>query len=290
MLGRVAKFHSPEVGPCDLRWERFIKSTFGVRVEIIHEHPIPESLGNDDWILPPGCVCDQCNLYFGTKIEKDVLTYAPFGLSRVTQAVKSKAGKYPLIVNERMQYQSTGYWDGMLFRSDPPHDNLIPLPDGRMLCFPKWAHPNLLVRFFIKMGIECLLSSPEVDFYHERFNAARRCARYGDRADGWDFAMGLYPDKEALIISEREDEFGPLVIRQIYSYGGGIMHDGDVHFNFMYERSYFCVNLSGPSVTEYIIRFNTMNSFAVASRWKNFPKSPKPHLMKPQPLRRRRGS
>ena len=37
------------------------------------EHVIPESLGNIEHVLPKGAVCDRCNNYFGTKIEKQLL-------------------------------------------------------------------------------------------------------------------------------------------------------------------------------------------------------------------------
>ena len=37
------------------------------------EHVIPESLGNKEHVLPKGAVCDKCNNYFATKIEKELL-------------------------------------------------------------------------------------------------------------------------------------------------------------------------------------------------------------------------
>lgn len=37
------------------------------------EHVIPESLGNKEYVLPRGMVCDKCNQYFAIKIEKPLL-------------------------------------------------------------------------------------------------------------------------------------------------------------------------------------------------------------------------
>jgi HNH endonuclease len=37
------------------------------------EHVLPESFGNEDHILRAGWVCDGCNNYFATKVEKPFL-------------------------------------------------------------------------------------------------------------------------------------------------------------------------------------------------------------------------
>lgn len=43
------------------------------------EHILPESLGGGDWAcLPIGCVCDDCNQYFGSKIEQRAIACYPF--------------------------------------------------------------------------------------------------------------------------------------------------------------------------------------------------------------------
>lgn len=161
------------------------------------EHPIPESLGNNDLVLPQGIVCDACNQYFGSKIERDVLALAPFSVARVGQAVKNKGAQYPALQFGDLRIQSTGSWDNFRLRSDPPHSQLLRMPDGRMLLNPTWADPNDLVRFLLKMGLELLVLSENVDPYHANFDSARQCARYGRFADRWDFSMGVYPDRGA---------------------------------------------------------------------------------------------
>lgn len=37
------------------------------------EHIVPESLGNKKTVLWRGAICDKCNNYFATKIEKTLL-------------------------------------------------------------------------------------------------------------------------------------------------------------------------------------------------------------------------
>jgi len=236
------------------------------------EHPIPESLGNDDTIMPPGIVCDSCNQYFGTKLEQPVLNAAPFGVERVVQAIRNKKGKIPRVTNRDIELRSTGYWDRIALASNPPHRGLFRLPDGRTVLNPKWAHPNLLARFLLKMGLELFAMAESATPYESRFNPARECARFGTAADNWDFAIGLYPDPDDLLTTARVVEYGPLETRQIYQYGLGVMASGDVQFSFVYATSVFAVNLSRPSALEYIMGFNDRNSFTLDSRWNAFPK------------------
>ncbi|PIB30591.1 HNH endonuclease [Maribacter sp. 4G9] len=59
------------------------------------EHIIPESLGNKNNILPKGVVCDNCNSYFGSKIEKTVLEMPYFKSLRGRIMIENKKGKIP---------------------------------------------------------------------------------------------------------------------------------------------------------------------------------------------------
>lgn len=231
------------------------------------EHPIPESLGNDDLVLPLGCLCDSCNQYFGSKVEHDVLNHAPFSMERVAQAIRSKRGRYPLVSGPSFRMQSSGFWDRFNFVSEPPHRNLLRLVDGRIALNPKWCDPKLLVRFLLKMGIELLVFAEEIDPYAPQFDDARSCARYGNHSDDWDFAIGLFPNRDALVESVRYDEIGPLETRQVYRYEIGVMVSGDVIFSFMYAQLVLAVNLSRPPTLEYVLGFNESNNFALSSRW-----------------------
>ncbi len=59
------------------------------------EHIIPESLGNEDHVLPPGVVCDDCNHYFGSKVEGPLLGSDYFRHARCWSATPSKRGRVP---------------------------------------------------------------------------------------------------------------------------------------------------------------------------------------------------
>jgi hypothetical protein len=57
------------------------------------EHIIPESLGNKSHILEKGIVCDKCNNYFATKIEKKVLEQPYFKSLRHRNEILNKKKK-----------------------------------------------------------------------------------------------------------------------------------------------------------------------------------------------------
>src|SRR5689334_5994204 len=60
------------------------------------EHIIPESLGNKSHTLPKGTVCDSCNNYFATKIEKELLSSGYYKSLRYRNGIPSKKGVIPL--------------------------------------------------------------------------------------------------------------------------------------------------------------------------------------------------
>lgn len=58
------------------------------------EHIIPESLGNKEYYLPKGYVCDTCNNYFAIKIEKELLEQPYFVSMRRRNDIKTKHGRF----------------------------------------------------------------------------------------------------------------------------------------------------------------------------------------------------
>jgi hypothetical protein len=235
------------------------------------EHIIPESLGNDDLVLPRGVVCDACNQYFGSKIESTVLQKAPFGVERVMQAVATKRGKSPLYRGKDIVLGSTGAHDRIGMLSVPPHRELRATRDKRLLLIPEWCDDDRLVRFLLKVGLEALVSTQRMDGLQPRFDAARECARYGRRAGEWDYAFGVHPHRSHLLLSSRVDGDEVYETHQIYEYSVGIMQSGHVSFCFVHRTSVFAVNLSAPTCTEYISGFNALNSFKLVSRWQSGP-------------------
>lgn len=232
------------------------------------EHPIPESLGNDDLLLEPGFVCDPCNQYFGSKIEQKVLDSPPFSVERIAAAVKTKKGKLPKVRhNADLSLFSTGYKDRILFAASPSeylgintkhflYDNV-----GNLILkiSPTSKDDFYTVRLLLKMGLELLLCKTDVNPYDSIFDNARNYARYASPGTSWEMGYALYPRREDLSISQRVDEYGHLITHQLYQYEFGRMFSGDFGFYFAYRQHIFACNLTSPSLKEYVVGFNLMN-------------------------------
>lgn len=59
------------------------------------EHIIPESLGNDKFIMEKGYVCDKCNNYFSNNVENEFLNLSPIKQCRFLTLTESKKGRVP---------------------------------------------------------------------------------------------------------------------------------------------------------------------------------------------------
>src|SRR5258708_8293881 len=62
------------------------------------EHIIPQSLGNTEYVLPRGWVCDRRNNYFSRKIEKPFLESLYGTVSRFEMQVPNKKGCIPPVI------------------------------------------------------------------------------------------------------------------------------------------------------------------------------------------------
>lgn len=226
------------------------------------EHIIPESLGNDDFVLRPGLVCDPCNQYFGTEVEQRVLNSPPFSLERIAASVKTKKGRLPnTTLDSKLKLSATGFLDSIMIEGNP--DNLIwTIGNNEYLIVPpqQSAFDNIyFARFFLKIGLEALANESKVDVYSSVFDKARNFARFAKQNMIWDVGYAIYPNRDDLIISERSDEIGPLVKHQLYQYEIGQMFSGDFILSFVYRTHIFACNLTSPDLSEYVRSFNLIN-------------------------------
>lgn len=225
------------------------------------EHPIPESLGNDDFILEPGFVCDSCNQYFGSKVEEKVLSKPPFGIERVRRNVTTKKGKIPnFSFQPHLELFATPFQNQVVMTASPEYWKLI---ENRSFLVLPYEDQNdfFTTRLLIKMGLEILLTSETIDPYTSRFDRARTFSRFPSPGLHWEIAYGLYPSEKDLVISEREDEISPLITEQLYEYSMGEMLNGDIILCFVYRAHVYACNLVQPSIGDYAKQFNLMNKF-----------------------------
>ncbi|MEW5872444.1 MAG: HNH endonuclease [Chloroflexota bacterium] len=59
------------------------------------EHIFPESLGNDELILPKGYVCDKCNNGILARLDNALIKFEPVGMLQVQFVPYTKEGKLP---------------------------------------------------------------------------------------------------------------------------------------------------------------------------------------------------
>lgn len=231
------------------------------------EHPIPESLGNDDLTMATGFVCDLCNQYFGTKIEREVLASPPWSVERTAACVRTKKGKLPKHVDKQVRLYSTGFWDKVILECDSASS--FPFITGSnntglLLINQAPRSDELIARFLLKMGLELLVPT-SLDVRAPSFDRAREYARFGRCARKWEVAYGLYPNRKKLVLNSREDELGPLETRQLYQYELGQMEDGRIIFFFEYITHVFAVCLTEDRLGPYLEGFNHMNHFILRS-------------------------
>jgi hypothetical protein len=131
------------------------------------EHIIPESLGNEEHVLPAGVVCDPCNNYFARKIELPVLESDMMRLIRADMRIPNKRGLVPMVS------ETAGR-----------------LPDYR-----------LMSRFLGKIGLEVMasrvLAVPDWNdqvVENASLDPLRRYVRFNEGNETWHFAhRTLYP-------------------------------------------------------------------------------------------------
>ena len=130
------------------------------------EHIIPESLGNMDHVLPKGIVCDDCNNYFATKIEKPLLEHPYFRNLRYRNLIRTKKGR--LVTDKALIIHPEGGWvdmwideKGLIFRhEDSDKTSLIANGQCKSLIIPTAPDPEpnnqFISKFLAKAALESL--------------------------------------------------------------------------------------------------------------------------------------
>lgn len=59
------------------------------------EHIFPESLGNDELVLPKGYVCDKCNNEVLSHLDNSLIEFEPIAMLRIQFVLYTKEGKLP---------------------------------------------------------------------------------------------------------------------------------------------------------------------------------------------------
>lgn len=149
------------------------------------EHAVPESLGGGPWSeLPPSLVCNSCQNYFGTKVERDALASHPFLLLRTLLAIPTKKRKSAWLDDPLEGRLESAGGPGLLIYE--PSGRISNVSQKTVMRFPgQPAEPRAVCRLLLKMGIEALAFDSTSEALHERFDAARAVARGRSNQPWW---------------------------------------------------------------------------------------------------------
>jgi len=133
------------------------------------EHIIPESLGNDEHVLPRGIVCDACNNYLAREVEKPLLDTTYFREMRYRARIRTKSRHPPSILGVHLQsmlpvnlYASVGDHPASIAAAHPEDEirwiRSVRAAKRGTLIVPVSTKPEdrLVSRFLCKVAIEAL--------------------------------------------------------------------------------------------------------------------------------------
>lgn len=150
------------------------------------EHVIPESLGNDELVLPKGYVCDKCNNEALSELDEYLINFEPVAWLRVLFVPYTKAGKLPHANFQNMSMKKSRPRNIIITAKDKTGGikDKKQLEDGRVSFKVKGRGKrikfNLLGRavYKIALGMVAFAAGHELAC-SSRFNAAREFIRNG---------------------------------------------------------------------------------------------------------------
>ena len=152
------------------------------------EHIVPESLGGSNWAcLSPGIVCDSCNQYFGSKVERPALEDFPLNVIRLFNG----------IVTKKKKWSTLNHYHGLLRASpiigligiDPLSEAIEEaLLQGRisqLRILAETSNPIALCRLMLKIGLEAIAHESISTCLASKYDGARQFARAPRPGSSW---------------------------------------------------------------------------------------------------------
>ena len=241
------------------------------------EHIIPESLGNKEYILPTGYVCDTCNNYFSIKIERDLLTQPYFVSMRFRNEILTKKGK---LVKEKMIFpdiskscevvmQTTK--NGLIasFNDEELYELIKTGKIRTMLSpyIPAPEYPNTIMsRFLAKCAYEYFLYNMGEDKYDlcvqellgdesDILKDLREYARYG-KGKYWQYSQRrIYSEGDCFFNQNENIHYEirhemKLFPKEYKRYSNGNV-EAEIYFVICIAGIEYAICLSDPDISEY---------------------------------------
>lgn len=233
------------------------------------EHILPESLGNKEHTLPAGVVCDACNNYFASGIEKPVLESGHFVAARFNALIPNKREKMPMLPamllpvtrrgGELYAYRAEVTRDAngaLCMDAEPNAQGGIVSGEIRRLIIPasgeKPQH-EVFARFLAKVAVECMAlqmleNAPELlpEFIDDgQISSLSGYARFGKSGLLWPYSeRRIYnPDR---LFRENTEEYEVLHEWTFLS-----TVKGEMYFVMAILGIEYAMNMGGPDVEGY---------------------------------------
>lgn len=222
------------------------------------EHIIPESLGNEKFILEKGMVCDKCNNYIAVKIEQPLLEHPYFKQYRHELSIGNKRGKIP--DNEGFLLDDNN--STVTFKKHKSGARAAVVEDGvtenlrlkkrkqiaaiTLTYPPPFADKNLS-RFLGKTSLEALVwdntnqEGQENMAVRPYFDGIRKYVRQAAKEEYWPYTVRRLYAADHMFKNEK----GNFKITSGWAFISP--PDGEVFFQFLFLGTEFTIDMLNPS-------------------------------------------
>ncbi|MES2458236.1 MAG: HNH endonuclease [Bacteroidota bacterium] len=229
------------------------------------EHIVPESLGNKEHVLARGIVCDKCNNYFATKVEKKVLETEFFRNLRFRTGLESKKGRVPpgnalfpkTGCNGEISFDDEASPLAINITVDKETFDAILAGDIKQTYIPlnfelpknNQTISRMLAKIAMEFMVQKFLHEPGyVEFMvdEEGFDPLRNYARFNHKNEIWPYTVRkIYNEDEKFF---RADGKSVDMVFECDFLGTEL---GEIYFVIAFKGIEFALNLAGPSIEGY---------------------------------------
>jgi hypothetical protein len=232
------------------------------------EHILPESLGNEDHILPPGFVCDSCNNYFASSVEQHVLESERFRIGRLNALIPNKRKRLPSITGILLPGQAGHFstvevsreLDGSMAVYATTEQAASAIASGianRMIVPTVGASPTTLLfsRFLGKVAVEAMaakLVENDPNLIDEFIDDAqvdqlRNYARYGTMGAAWPFSERTIYAPGFVFPADTENDAHEVLHEWIFM----STEHHEMYFVLAILGMEYAINMGGPEIEGY---------------------------------------
>lgn len=237
------------------------------------EHVIPESLGNDQYILDKGTVCDKCNNYFSYTIEQPLLNLHYFKSIRHRLNIVSKKGRIPNDKGFMIEPETE-----VEFHTDKNKNNSISFNDEEAILnifnkdtfevfIPIFSSPgkdNIHVSKFLgKIAIEALALSAqrnklniEENTSQESLDNLKRFVRKGNKNEYWPYHERQLYHPDAGLQNPETKEYFTIVTAMGFIYTNNFF----LFHQFLILGTEFTIDLTNPTTSNIVEWFEKNNN------------------------------